>query len=137
MKPQGLIILLAFLAVSTLGFSSMAHADHTAHHSCLFSLSNTCATLVDPINSALEHLSSLQGSIQASLDQSNLAALFLLAFLLVIVGFVSARTKLEVSNYFKKYKLRISDNLFEFKSQFLAWLSILYKRDPLVLITAR
>lgn len=137
MKLHGFIILFAFLAVSILGFSSLAHESHAAHHSCLFNPLSNCAVLVDPINSALEHLSSLQNSIQASLGQSNILTLLLLTFLLIIAGLISAKAKLKTFHHFQKHRTRFLENLFEFKIRFLAWLSILNKRDPLAVQTAR
>ncbi|TSC81759.1 MAG: hypothetical protein G01um101420_864 [Parcubacteria group bacterium Gr01-1014_20] len=137
MKSQGYIILLAFLFLSTLGFSSLAHADHASHHSCLFNLANNCATLANPVNSALEHLSSLQSSVQASLAQSNILALLLLAFSFIIAGLLSIKARPKILAYFQNHKARSSENLFEFQSRFLAWLSILNKRDPLMFATAR
>ncbi len=137
MKTSTGIILLSFLALNILGFSSLAHADHMSHHSCVFNLVNSCVTLVDPMNSASEHLSSLQSSIQASLSQSNISSLLLLALLLVVVGLISTRIRPEVLNYLQKHRLQFFQNLFEFKTSFLAWLSILNKRDPLAIQMAR
>jgi len=137
MKTKVGIILFAFLTLSILGFSSLAHKSHTEHHACLFSVSNNCATLVDPMNSVSEHLSSLRGSIQASLNQSNISSLLLLALLLMVVSLISTREKLGVLNYLQKHRLQFLQNLFEFKTSFLAWLSILNKRDPLAAQTAR
>ena len=137
MKVSTIIIFFAFVALNILGFSSLAHADHMTHHSCLFDISNNCATLIDPINSTLQHLTSLQNSIQASLNQTNIFTLFLLAFSLIIAGLISARAKPEVFNYLQKHKIQFLQNLFEFKTSFLAWLSILNKRDPLAVQMAR
>ncbi len=137
MKPQGLIILLAFLTVSILGFSSIAHESHATHHSCLFDLSSTCAQVVDPISSTLEHFGNLQNSIQANLNQSGIFALLLIAFSLIIGALISAKIKLKLIRYSQKSQTQFSENLFEFKSRFLAWLSILNKRYPLALISAR
>lgn len=137
MKISTTIIFLAFIALNILGFSSLAHADHMSHHSCLFSPTNSCATLVDPMNSVSEHLSSLQSSIQASLAQSNISTLLLLVLSLIIAGLISTRGEPEVFNYLQKHKVRFLQNLFEFKTSFLAWLSILNKRDPLAIQMAR
>ena len=137
MKVSTIIIFFAFIALNILGFPSLAHADHMTHHSCLFDISNNCATLVDPINSTLQHLTSLQNSIQASLSQTNILTLLLLAFLLIIVSLISTRAKPKILYYLQKYKTQLSSNLFEFKASFLAWLSILNKRDLLAVQMAR
>lgn len=137
MKVSTIIIFFAFIALNILGFSSLAHADHMTHHSCLFDISNNCATLVDPINSTSQHLTSLQNFIQASLSQTNILTLLLLAFLLIIVSLISTRAKPKILYYLQKYKTQLSSNLFEFKASFLAWLSILNKRDLLAVQMAR
>ena len=137
MKTKAIIILFAFIALNILGFSSLAHADHMTHHACLFDISNNCAALIDPINSTSQHLTSLQNFIQASLNQTNIFTLFLLAFSLIIAGLILARARPEIFNYLQKHKIQFLQNLFEFKTSFLAWLSILNKRDPLAVQMAR
>lgn len=136
MKSQGLIIFLAFLSLSVLGFSSMAHEGHATHHSCLFDFSSNCARVVDPINSIFEHLANLQNSIQAAPGQSFVLTL-LLAFSLIVAAWVLDKEKLRIAQYFHTLKSQLFDRLFEFKNRFLAWLSILNRRDPLVIQTAR
>lgn len=136
MKLQGLIILLTFLTVSILGFSSMAHESHASHHSCLFDFSSACAQVSDPINSTLEHLANLQNSIQAAPVQPFTAVLFLVFSAIVAVWFLN-KEKLKATQSFQTFKIQPLEHLFEFKTRFLAWLSIFYKRDPLAPQTAR
>ncbi|MBI3589277.1 MAG: hypothetical protein HY093_02590 [Candidatus Liptonbacteria bacterium] len=137
MKPQGLFILFAFVIVNILGFSSLAHASHAMHHSCLFEFSSNCAQVVNPINSTLEHLSNLQASLRASLGQTNILTLLLLAFSLIAGVFVAAKVRPKVTYYFQKSSVQLSGDIFKLKNRFLAWLSILNKRDPLALQTVR
>ena len=137
MKFEASIIFFMFLFVGIFGFSSLAHESHTAHHSCLFSFSSTCAQAIDPIDSALEHLSSLQGSLQANVAPISIPVLLLLVFFLITAALVLKRLKLEVFKYLQKSTAQFFRNIFNFKNSFLAWLSVLNNRDPLVMQTAR
>jgi len=137
MKLRVCILLLAFLAVNILGFSNMAHESHLSHHACIFSFSNNCAQVVDPINSALDHLASLRSSLQANLGRIGSFSLLLLSLFLIVSALILAKLKPKIRKYFYSEQLRFFQNLFEFKTQLLAWLSILNKRDPLILASAR
>ncbi len=137
MKFEASIIFSIFLFVGIFGFSSLAHESHTAHHSCLFSLSSACARVNGPINSALEHLSSLQNSLQASLVRAGIPVLLLLVFSLITAVLVLKKLKLEAFVYLQKTTPQFFRNIFELKNRFQAWLSILNKRDPLAIQTAR
>lgn len=138
MKFVAFSAIFAFSIVSVLGFSGMAHGSHAMHHSCLFDITSSCSALVDPIKSTTEHLSSLQSSLQAVLvGQVSILSLLLLAFLLIIAIFVLSKIKPKVRQYFQRSKAQFHHSLFEFKAKFLAWLSILNKRDHLVFVAVR
>ena len=136
MKPLILTILLSFLTVNILGFSSLAHENHSMHHTCLFSFSSACAQVVDPVSSTLEHLANLQNSIQATPGQP-IVATTLLIFSLIVVALVLDKEKLKAAQYFRIFKIQFFEQLFKFLTQFLAWLSILNKHDSLALERAR
>ena len=137
MKLRVYILILAFLAVNILGFTSMAHESHLSHHACVFSLTNNCAQVVDPINSALDHLASLQSSLQANLGRLESFSLLLLTLFSIVSALILAKLKPKIRHYIYRVSLRFFQNLFEFKTQLLAWLSILNKRDPSILALAR
>ncbi len=136
MKVFNYIILFSFLVVSIVGFSNFAHADHVSHHSCVFNLSDNCATLADPINGTLEHLSSLKNSIQANIVQF-FASAFILLSLLIFSAFILDNEKLRISQFRRHFKHQLFSDLFKFKIKFLAWLSVINKREPLALFLAR
>ena len=135
MKPQGLIILLAFLAVSILGFSSMAHESRASDHGCIFALSENCTQAVDPVSSVLGHITSLQKSTQADISLSKLSLLTLSTFSLILTAGILNIERLKIFQNF--YKTRTSENFPKPKIQFLAWLSTLAKQDALAIIPAR
>ena len=137
MKLRVFGILLAFLAVNILGFSNMAHESHLSHHACVFSFSSNCAQVVDPINSAIDHLASLQSSLQANLGRLESFSLLLLTLFSIVSALILAKLKPKIRQYLYGVRIRFFQNLFEFKTQLLAWLSILNKRDPSILALAR
>lgn len=130
------LIFLAFIVLNILGFSSLAHANHMTHHSCLFDFSNTCATLVDLVGATMEHLGNLENSIQAILAGSA-AMILIIALAFVFAGKVFEKNGTELIRYLYFYRAKFREDLFEFKIRFLAWFSVLNKRDDLVLRLAR
>lgn len=137
MKLRIYILILAFLVVNILGFSSIAHESHMSHHACVFSLTNNCAQVVDPINSALDHLASLQSSLQANLGKPGSFSLLLLFLFSVVSALVLPKLKPKIRQYLYSARSQFFKNILEFKSKFLAWFSVLNKRDPLILVLAR
>ena len=137
METKALTLLIVFSAVSILGFSSIAHTDHAAHHSCLFDISDNCASLANPINSVVEHLSGLQDALQAVSITNIFSILLLVVFSLLATLFIFQKFKLKAHQYFREKEIQFHRNLFEIKNRFLGWLSILNKRDPLVLRAVR
>ena len=135
MKSQSLIILLAFLTLSILGFSSMAHESRASDHGCIFALSENCIQAVDPVISVLGHIASLQKSTQANVSLSTASLLILSAFSLILTIGIFSIGRLKVISYL--YRTRTLENLSKPKIQFLAWLSTLAKQDALAVIPAR
>ncbi|MDO8574197.1 MAG: hypothetical protein Q7R86_01050 [bacterium] len=135
MKSQGFIILLAFLALSILGFSSLAHKSQASGHGCIFALSENCTQAVDPVSSILGHITSLQKSTQANIGLSTASLLILSAFSLILTVGIFNTKRLKIFQSF--YKTRTPENFPKPKIQFLAWLSTLAKQDALTVIPAR
>lgn len=136
MKAQSLIIILAFLVVSVLGFSTLAHESHATGHDCIFNSNVNCLQATNPISSVLGHISSLQNSIQANVA-SSASVLLALSFLLIILGgLVFIEGEIKVSQYLRVIRSQVLESISRFRIEFLAWLAIFNKQDLLVLSMA-